>query len=249
MRKIFTLSAGLVALLLSASNGYADSFTVNFCPADDSCPANVSEARMTFDEILGGDDDPNDYLLTVKIVGSTGSPQYIDTVQFSITGVDTPTGYEAKPSLQAAPLQGAAWAVYWDMIAGNPADCSSDTSQGEGVCAQSTGNGASTNGTNIWQFLVDLDDEQAALGVGTAVDLRVHFLKDGPRGILPGGNMSPESGGVLETGSNETSTNETSTNETSTNETSSVPEPAVLSLLGLALAAGAHRLKRKSAQQ
>ena len=239
MRKFISLAAGFAVVFLSASSAFADAFTVNFCPGSNGCPANVSEARLTFDEILLGD-DPNDYLLTIKIVGSAGTPEYIDSVQFSITGVDTPTGYEAKPSLQTSPAQGAAWTVYWDQIAGNPADCSADTSQGQGVCAQSTGDGVSTDGTYIWQFLVDLDDDEDALQVGSLVDLRVHFNKIGPRGqILPGGNLSPEGGGTLETGSNETSTNETSTNETST-----VPEPAMLTLLGLALAAGARRLKR-----
>lgn len=238
MRKFITLSAGFAVLLLSASSAFADAFTINFCPGSNGCPANVSEARLTFDEILLGD-DPNDYLLTMKIVGSAGTPEYIDSVQFSITGVDTPTGYEAKPSLQSAPA-GAAWTVYWDQIAGNPADCSADTSQGQGVCAQSSGNGVSTNGTYIWEFLVDLDDDEDALQVGSLVDLRVHFKKFNPQGrIVPGGNLSPESGGTLETGSNETSSNETSTSETST-----VPEPAMLTLLGLALAVGAQRLKR-----
>ena len=239
MRKFITLSAGFAVLLLSASSAFADSFTINFCPGSNGCPANVSEARLTFDEILLGD-DPNDYLLTMKIVGSAGSPEYIDSVQFSIAGVDTPTGYEVKPSLQSAPA-GATWTVYWDQIAGNPADCSADTSQGQGVCAQSSGNGVSSNGINIWEFLIDLDDDEDALHVGSLVDLRAHFKKIGPQGrILPGGNLSPESGGTLETGSNETSTNETSTNETST-----VPEPAMLTLLGLALTAGASRLKRR----
>jgi len=245
MRKNSTLIAAFVVVLASASSAYADSFTINLCPGA-GCLANVSEASLTFDEILAGG-DPNDYLLTIQIVGSSGVPQYIDSVQFSIDGVETPSGYEAKPSLQEAPAQGTPWVVYWDTVAGNPADCSSDTSQGQGVCAQSTGNGASTDGTNIWKFLVDLDDDEEALHVGSQVDLRVHFLKIGPRGmILPGGIMSPESGGYLGTGTNETSTNETSTDET--NETSTVPEPAMLSLLGLALAAGASRLKRNAAR-
>ena len=245
MRTISLVALGFGVMLATASSVSAAAFSVNFCPADDSCPDNVSEASLTFDEILAGD-DPNDYILTLKIVGSAGSPEYIDSVQFSIGGVDTPTGYEGKPSLQAAPAQGTPWVVYWDMVAGNPADCSADTSQGEGVCAGSTGNGASTDGINIWQFLVDLDDDEDPLGVGTQVDLRARFKKIGPRGsILPGGIMSPEGGGYLDTGSNETSSNESSTNETSANETSTVPEPAMLSLFGLALAAAAHRMKRK----
>jgi len=49
-----------------------------------------------------------------------------------------------------------------------------------------------------------------------------------------------------ETGTNETSNNETSNNETSNNETSNVPEPALISLLGLGLAGAASRLRRRS---
>lgn len=242
MRKSTTLIAlgALVASLALARTSEAAAFSIDFCPGANGCPANVTEASLTFDEILSGS-DPNDYELTIKIVGGAGAPQLIDSVQFTITGVQTPSGYEARPTLSDAPAQGAAWSVYWDQIAGNPTDCSTDTLQGQGVCAGSTGNGASTNGTNIWKFLVDLDDNESPLHVGSAVDLRVHFLKYGEKGqILNGGMLSPESGGTLETG-----TTETSTNETSTNETSTVPEPAELSLLGVALAFGARRLRRR----
>jgi hypothetical protein len=242
MRKSTTLIAfgALVASLALARSGQAATFSVNFCPGANGCPGNVTEASLTFDEILTGS-DPNDYELTLKIVGGAGEPQFIDSVQFTITGVMTPTGYEAKPTLTDAPTNGDPWSVYWDQIAGNPTDCSSDTLQGQGVCAGSTGNGASTDGTNIWKFLIDLDDQESALHVGSAVDLRAHFLKIGPHDkIQNGGMLSPEAGGYLETGSNETSTNETSRNETGT-----VPEPAALSLLGLGLAATARRLRRK----
>lgn len=246
MRKSTTLIAfgALVASLALARSGQAATFSVNFCPGANGCPNNVTEARLTFDEILTGS-DPNDYELTIKIVGDAGAPQFIDSVQFTITGVQTPSGYESKPTLTDAPAQGAAWSIYWDQVAGNPTDCSSDTLQGQGVCAGSTGNGASTDGTNIWKFLIDLEDQESALHVGSAVDLRVHLLKYNPQGrIVNGGVMSPEGGGTLETGSNETGTNETSTNETSTNETGTVPEPATLALFGVALATGARRLRR-----
>lgn len=219
------------AAILTASAAQANSFTANLCPGA-GCPAGITEARLTFDEVLLGS-DPNDYLVTIKIVGTAGAPQYLDSVQFAVSGMQTPADYEQKPTLQSAPALGSPWTVFFDQISGSPGDCSTDSYQGQGVCAQNTGNGISPIGTNIWTFNVDFVDDQGVLGAGSTVDLRAHFLQDGPHGIQNAGMMSPAGGGTLQ---------QTTGDAATTNGL--VPEPAMLSLFGVALTFAANRLRK-----
>src|SRR5262249_7069040 len=154
------------------------SFTFNFCPGAASCPANVTEARLTFIENLATP-DPNDYILDLTIKGGAGDPTYIDQVSFTIDAADNVTGaggYQVKPSLLSAPGGIANWSVFYDNV-NNGAGCSSDTHNGQEVCARAgaglnSGNGALVNGTNIWEFSVNLADDVAALGAGSVVNLR-----------------------------------------------------------------------------
>src|SRR5262249_46523496 len=180
-------SFGLVALAaafmaLGARSAHASSFTVNFCPGGGGCPANVSQARLTFTENLGTP-DANDYILDLTIVGGAGDPTFVDQVSFTIVSADNVAGaggYAVTPSLLSAPGGVANWSVFYDNV-NNGSGCSADTHNGKEVCAQSgvalnSGMGVLTNGTNVWEFSVDLADDVAALGTGSEVNLRAAFL-------------------------------------------------------------------------
>src|SRR5215471_5033458 len=174
--RVVILAAFLFAL--TARTAYAGSFTFNFCPGAASCPANVTQARLTFTENLITP-DPNDYVLDLKIVGGAGDPTFIDQISFTIDAADNVTGaggYQVKPTLLSAPGGIANWSVFYDNV-NNGSGCSADTNNGKEVCAQSgvalnSGNGVLTNGTNVWEFSVNLADDVAALGAGSSVNLR-----------------------------------------------------------------------------
>src|SRR5262245_14751147 len=176
---LFTVVVTVVALAPAAE---AASFTFNFCPGDGSCPANLTEARLTFTEILATS-DANDYILDLQIVGGPGDPTFIDQVSFSINVADNVTGtggYEVTPWLLSAPGGVANWTVLYDNV-NNGSGCSSDTHNGKEVCAQSgvalnAGMGVLTDGTNLWEFSVDLADDVGALGAGSLVKLRAGLL-------------------------------------------------------------------------
>jgi len=244
MKKLAFGLAALAAGLLTSSAAHAASFSVNFCPAANSCPANVTEASLTFTENLATANDLNDYTLDLKIVGGAGNPLYIDQVSFTIDSADNVTGaggYEAKPTLTAAPGGIGNWSVFYDNI-NNGSGCSSDTGNSKEVCAQSgvalnSGNGALTNGTNVWSFVVDLADDVAKLGVGSAVNLRAAFVNANGGN---GGILSPGGGSLGTTTGQQTTTGQETTSGTT------VPEPALLSMLGIGLAGAAYRGRRRS---
>ena len=219
-------AAALAAFVVGAPLAHADTFKYNFCPGDDSCNADLSEASLTF-QTVDGTADVNDYVLTVRIAG-TLTDLFIDTIDFS-TGRE----FAVLPALNAAPNGTLLtdWTAKYDKVnaaAGN--NCSGEISNHLFVCSKSTtGNGPSLEGTNDWVFSVDF------LGTGTlgrhsSVDLRAMFVNG--RGSKVGALMSPEHNYTFDT---------TGPNDS----TGSVPEPAVLTLFGAVLAVGARRLRAR----
>lgn len=215
------LFLGAFLSIVSAMPATASPLTVNFCPSAASCPTGVTEASLTFTEIVNG--DPNDYILALTIKGDSTAPMYVDEVSFAIDGIQTPAGYEIKPTLLDAPGGGAPWAVYWDNISASAGSCDGDTGHSQSVCAQSgpkdpTNFGAVLPGQTLtWEFLVDLAGA-AALSDTSLVNLRAQFLDSSGKNV---GILSPGSASFT-----------------------SVPEPATLVLCTTGVAAFAASRRR-----
>jgi hypothetical protein len=183
---------------LAAMPVTASPLSIDFCPAAATCPSGVTEASLTFTEIVNS--DPNDFIVDLVITGDSTAPSYVDEVSFAIDGVQTPTGYELKPTLLDAPGGGQPWAVYWDGISGSAGNCVGDTGHSQSVCAQSgpkdpTNFGALLPGQTLtWEFLVDLSGS-TALSAASTVNLRAQFLDSSGKnvGILSpgGGTLTP----------------------------------------------------------
>jgi hypothetical protein len=235
----FCFAVAAASFTLTPTAASAASFEIDFCVvnADECTEDNLTEASLLFEEILGG--DHNDYTLTMTMTG-TGTDT-IDQVAFSINGVQTPDGYETKPTVSGP---GGGWVAYFDGVS-NSSSCTSDTNNSQAVCANSAGGGPSVNGTNVWTWFVDLDDSLASISAITAVNFRAHFLTAAGG---PGGNFSP-GGGLLQTGTTTTTTTTTPTSTSTTPSTGTpsgaAPEPTVMTLLGAGLVLAGRRLRRR----
>lgn len=211
------LFATVATVLLAAPAKAATIIDINYCPGDTSCPAGVTEARLTFAENLDTADF-NDYWVTIEIKGGASAPAYVDEVSFKIASAQV-SDYEFLPTLSAvdAPVQGSPWVVYFDNVSGSASSCVANTGQQQAVCGQSgpgdpTNYGASLPGQTLtWKFLVDLNDSEGQLSANSSVNLRAQFL-----------NKDGSNAGIL----------------------SPVPEPGTLALLGIGASLGAIRRRR-----
>jgi hypothetical protein len=238
VKKAILTAAAAAVLMIPASVASADTFQYNFCPGHSSCNTDLSEASLSF-VTVDGTSDVNDYTLTVRFVG-TLTNTFIDTIDFS-TGLE----FAALSTLTSAP-EGTGlgdWTTKYDKLnasAGN--NCSGELQNHLFVCSKSTtGNGPSLNGTNDWVFSVDFLGD-GVLGSTSTVDLRARFVDSD--GTKVGALMSPEHTYTFDTtGPSDTTGTGDTTGPGDT--TGNVPEPAMLSLFGAALALGARRLRRR----
>jgi hypothetical protein len=212
------LFATITTVVLAAPAAAAQIININYCPGDSTCPAGVTEARLTFDEIANS--DPNDYLVSIKISGDGSAPFYVDEVSFKIDSAQV-GDYEVLPSLISAPVPGSPWLTYFDNVSGSTSSCISNTGQQQAVCSQSgpgdlLNYGAPLqNQTLTWTFLVDLNDSEGPLSASSAVNLRAQFLTESGKNA---GILSPTP--------------------------SPVPEPGTLALLGIGGSLAAIRRRR-----
>jgi hypothetical protein len=228
--------AAAAALVIAAPAAHADTFKYNFCPIDDSCPDDLTEGSLTFDTV-DGTGDVNDYTLTIRFVG-TLNDLFIDTIDFT-AGLE----FASLPTLTSAPTGTVLgdWTTKYDKVnaaAGN--NCNGELVNHLFACSKATtGNGPSVQGVNEWVFSVNFLGT-AVLDEDSDVDLRALFVDGNGR---KAGLMGPSVHTFDTTGPSDTTGSGDTTGPGDT--TRSVPEPAMLSLFGAALAIGAHRLRAR----
>jgi hypothetical protein len=223
------LSLATFVFLFGAVSASASSLiNADFCPGAASCPTGVTEANLTIslDTATG---DLNDYFFDITFKGNGLAPATLDQFSFTVTGVATPDGYEALPTLLSSSTDHN-WQVFYDNVGGNPAGCTDNAqASSQEVCTESVGNnGAPLPGQTLtFHYYVDLAGTFQIIAT-TGVNLRAQFLDaDGKNaGILsPNGIYTPGDPGVT--------------------TTDVVPEPASMILLGSGLLGLATRGRRK----
>jgi len=230
MRRVVLGLAVLAAGILSASTAQASQFGFNFCPGNGSCPADLTEASITFttkDATL----DVNDYTVTITFKGTLNNT-FIDMIDFT-ADIDM-----AKPTLDTPPAGPSAstWDIFFDKV-DNGQGCSGDDNNKKFVCAVSTtGTGPDFAGTNTWIFSVNFDGNTLVDG-NSDVNLRALFVNDQGQKVLD--ILSPNGNEVT------TTTTLTPTTDGAPTTNGTVPEPALLSMLGLGLAGAAYRARRR----
>ena len=218
-------TVALGAVFAAARPADASTFTFSFCPGDASCNADLTETSISFATI---DDtlDANDYTVTVKFVGTLANT-FIDSFDFT-AGID----FASLPSLTAvsADTMLSDWSSQLDKINNGANNCVGGGASQKFACSTSTtGNGPSLAGLNTWTYTMDFAGSDV-IGQSTAVTLRALFVNDSGEKVGPvmsamGNLVSGTSGNAVTTGS--------------------VPEPAVLSLLGVGFAVAARRFRRR----
>jgi hypothetical protein len=209
----------------------AAAFTFNFCPADATCPAGLTEASLTFTE-NGGTADTNDYFLKAVFTGDATATGSLDAWSFAIKPdgtnvVTTPAGYTDVSFAAVNPVPSGTWAISFDNINAN--DCGVGAQANE-VCVESTvpASGLSFTSTTLtFNLLVDLAAGISPIGPDATAQLRARFQ---PNGILSPGFHTASGGGAGAGGGSGAG--------------QGVPEPATLTLLGLGMLGAAYRSRR-----
>jgi hypothetical protein len=223
----------VVLLTCGVSAAHAGTISFNFCPGDASCPADLTEASLNF--TVDGTVDPNDYELTIRFVGAL-TDTFIDTIDFT-TGL----AMASMPVLTTAP-EGTVlgdWTTKFDKANASPANnCTGTIPNQKFACVTATtGDGPDTDGLNEWVFSIDFAGEDV-VSADSDVHVRVLFVDDS------GSKVGPVS---LTDAATPTTGDTPTTSETPT--TGHVPEPAMLSLMGVALTVMARRLRRRPEQE